>query len=111
MIKFYGKSVDPQELLRTSNMITHPWPENWTRIEIELPDNWTASDKVVAFIKENIEGKWGSFVYDPLNEEDRWSASTLRELHGQNRMVICFESEEDATLFKLMGGHEAWEEN
>lgn len=80
--------------------VAHAWHSSWTRIEIDLPEVWSAPEKVVRFINDNIDGgRWGWFT---LQGGEHELALTVT-------MVICFEIEEDAVMFKLLGGYAAWE--
>lgn len=70
--------------------VVGPWPKSWTKIEVNLPDSYSAKKKVWAWIDQNLEDRWGSYEY------------TIRDTL-ESKMVIGFETRKDAMIFKLSG--------
>lgn len=103
MIKFYDVEIDPKELInRTGRMVTHYWGPEWTRIEISIDsDIWEAPSKISAWIEENLsEGRYGMFYTEDFDVpvENEWEK--------KYKLIIGFEYQNDALMFKLIGGYE-----
>jgi len=113
MVQFYERTINNDDLLQKGGRTNKPWPVNWTRMEIEIPDTYDAPDQIIKFINNDMEcSRWGYFTYTDDDKKNSFVSdnSFLYDIAGKNIMVIGFEEEEDATMFKLMGGHEAWED-
>lgn len=75
-----------------------PMNPSWTRVQFAIPDNWEAHISVEKWIDDNITGRWASYHYlNPKGKRDDYV------------MVVRFEDKNDALMFKLSGGHQAWE--
>jgi hypothetical protein len=78
-----------------------PWPTNWTRIEIDIPNTNTSAyskpKKIYNWITKNLGGRWGAYEYVITNTGD-----------VEYKTIIYFEKRNDAIMFKL-NGSKAWE--
>lgn len=102
LVKFTELEFDSKEVLHPSKRVPKPWPISWTRIEIEIPDFWEAPGKIEKWVEKNVaEGEWDWFIRQESTAGSSWSDSHI--------MVLGFEKENDALMFKLSGGSEAWE--
>ena len=78
--------------------MANAWPDHWTRIEVPVPQEYYHGSEIVdKWIEKNLYGRWGMIE--------------RTQRRGENLLIICFEFENDALMFKLLGGHEAWEED
>lgn len=75
-------------------------PANWTRVKFNLPGTQEAPKAVCSWMVTNCTGDWRQHNFpDP------------RSKSGERTMVVKFESRDDALLFKLRGGHQAWQQD
>lgn len=96
--KFTGLAINPRELLYPfGGRKQHcPPPPSWVRVDFNLEyrqqfSNRLISDSVDLWISKHMTGRWSSYTSQASNIY----------------MVVYFELEDDAILFKLMGGDKA----
>ena len=77
-----------------------PMNPNWTRVQFAVNDQWEGPKKVQDWLKENCPNRWSS--YHHLNPKSKTEDIVI--------MVVRFEDKNDALLFKLRGGHQAWQD-
>jgi hypothetical protein len=73
------------------------WPRHWQRVMITVPRMMDAQNKIFDWLEQNNRGRYG--VY---------------QITGDGRdakLRIAFENGNDALMFKLRGGHKAYDEN
>jgi len=93
IVRFTGLTVPTDALLYPfhKRKIPAPYPANWTRIQFNTK---TYEDQLLTrtdlWLSKNIAGRWGSYERD-----------------NGTSVVIMFESDDDAMIFKLMGGDTA----
>lgn len=75
-----------------------PMNRAWTRVQFAVPDSWEASRRVVDWLNENCPNRYCFYCY----QNPRGSGPDYI-------MVVRFEDKNDALIFKLRGGHQAWE--
>lgn len=97
-VRFTGVTIPTKELLfgYGGRKVYFTPPANWMRVEFDVSDVLNGQrpmDAVDAWIEKTISGNWASHL--------------IR--HGST-IVVLFEDENDALLFKLMGGETAWKE-
>jgi hypothetical protein len=89
-VSFSGADVDASSLLfeHSGRRIKSPYPSSYTRVDFKSPkyalSNLSAIDD---WIGQTIAGKWGSYLLDDLMT-----------------VVLFFELDSDAVLFKLLEG-------
>lgn len=78
-------------------------PPTWTRVKFNVPGEHAQRDcskLVCEWLVSNCNGQWRANSFpDP------------RSKSHERTMIIKFESRDDALMFKLRGGHQAWEES
>ena len=75
-------------------------PNTWTRIKFNLPGQQEATKAVCEWLVANCAGDWRQHSFpDPKSRS------------GERTMVVKFEVRDDALLFKLRGGHQAWQQD
>lgn len=70
----------------------------WTRTQFAVPDSYEAPKAVELWLTENTPGKWATYSY----QSPKGKSSDFI-------MVVRFEDKNDALMFKLRGGHQAFE--
>lgn len=75
-----------------------PMDTTWTRVQFVIPNGWDAPQHVENWLYDNIGGEWQSYNYQ--------SPKGQRNDYIQ---VVRFRDRNDALMFKLRGGHQAWE--
>lgn len=103
---FEGLEIPKKELNAGSHReIEYPAPLNWTPISIKIPD--TAPTNHVAairnFIKSNTKKRF-RIIYNYSRLTFIYDASK-----ASNNIVVYFEDQQDAFMFKLLGGERAYE--
>jgi len=78
----------------------HAGPMNltWIRTQFSIPDGYDAPRKVEQWLEQNAANRWATYSYQ----------SPKGKAHDFV-MVVRFEDRNDALMFKLRGGHQAWE--
>lgn len=112
IVKFHNIDVNSEELINHGNReVKHCWGDSWTRIEIPIPEIWSAPKNIATWIENNLsEGKFGMFWVEDFNNNE--NSSNTHSWDGKNyKLIIGFEYENDALLFKLLDGHVAYEDN
>ena len=96
-LRFDGFTMNTNDLEISSN--DHAMcPSAWLRVHFQIPDSWNAPEKVTAWLEKNCKHKWRTYhYYNPKKKDENYI------------MVVRFENKDDALLFKLMGGHQAWQ--
>lgn len=75
-----------------------PMNLTWTRVQFMIPDGYEAPKSVEEWLTENTPGEWQTFHYNsPKGKTNEFV------------MVVRFKDKNDALMFKLRGGHQAWE--
>lgn len=95
-VNFTGLTVPTLDLLYGTNArkISAPFPSHCARIQVESNEfHPKMLEKVDKWVAKNIPGKWGSY-----------SVAEARQV------VLFFDDDNDAILFKLLGGETAWKE-
>lgn len=111
IVEFDGLSLEVEALLNPNGRQTKgPWPVDWTRMEIDIPDQYHSVNVIRDWIEENLKKPWGHYVYSkPESKPVRNSTGRGRYTRGQDRMVLCFKDKNDALMLRLLGGDKAWE--
>jgi len=101
-IQFTGLEVETSKLFNLSRKIKGACPETWTRVMLIIPplSNYALIDK---WIDVNLTGKYYSYHYD----RSLTHSSKKEKLTGMC-IVYRFEHKNDALMFKLMGGNQAY---
>lgn len=87
---FTGVEIDPEELLyeHTARLVKSPYPSHFTRLEFTSPDHTINSLYATNnWIRQNVFGRWGSYISENMKT-----------------VVLFFEDDSDAILFKLLDG-------
>jgi hypothetical protein len=75
-------------------------PSDWTRVKFTVPGTHEAPKQVCEWLVSNCVGDWRQHNFpDPKSK------------NNERTMVVKFQSRDDALMFKLRGGHQAWQEN
>ena len=103
-IKFTNFVMNEHDLKRVSTAgITTPVTPEWSRVHFTVPTSRDAVTAVYDWLEQNCSGMWSSYKYYESNGTGGHSFSS------EYRMIVSFESVDDALLFKLRDGHLAWE--
>ena len=95
IVKFKDLEFDSKDILRPARQVFHSWPNHWTRTEIEIKDKYYLDTlPLIDWIEENLSGRWGMLQRSTPNKSKEFI------------VMLCFEFENDALMFKLLGGHE-----
>lgn len=107
MIKFHDLTVKASDLINPGGRrVTHQWGKSWTRIEVSVSDMWESPGKIANWIEHNLSGgRYGLFY-----TEDR-DRPAERSWDRNYKLIIGFEVEDDALMFKLLDGHVAHHED
>lgn len=102
IISFDGLEVSISELQNNNKQIKGPCPQDWVRVKFKIPLEVAHNgfDAVTKWLQQNNTSRWFGYTFqDPAAPK-----------HGMpdNFAVIKFESKDDAILFKLRDGHQAW---
>lgn len=78
-------------------------PTTWTRVKFNVPGDFTtreATRQVCEWLAHNCVGSWREHHFvDP------------RGKNGEYTVIVKFENRDDALMFKLRGGHQAWQQD
>lgn len=96
-ISFTDLEVTTSSLLQAGH--SGPMKLDWTRVQFILPDSWDAGKKVQDWLRDNCPGIWQAYSYQHPKHKKT----------GEHLMVVRFEDKNDALMFKLRGGHQAWQ--
>ena len=92
IVSYTGQKFDPQLLNRR---FRGPTPVNWTRHQFIVNEFFYEDRSLVEWLTERMSGRW------TLNYSSNYTTVG-------SRIVIGFESESDAVMFRLMDGETAW---
>ena len=92
IVKFTGLQIDPWQLLK-GRYVTGIISSNWCRIRFEI-DQEGNLDKINRWVSANINGRFASYI--------------IQIRFGLRIVVIAFEDDPDAVMFRLKGGETAW---
>lgn len=95
-ISFTDLEVQTSSLFRRS--LSGPTNLQWTRVRFTIPNGYDAPQAVSDWLADNTPGRFDVWFYQDPKSRD-----------GEYRMVVNFEDKNDALMFKLRGGHQAWE--
>lgn len=70
-------------------------PKSWTRIQFDIPSNTHYVGKIYDWIRTNSGDCWSGYYYSPGDKETF-------------TVVIKFKDRNDALMFKLRDGFQAW---
>lgn len=94
-IKFTGLEIEATSL-KASRMVKYDYvPAGWTTCCFEVEPMWnsrfgTTDSNLINWILEHMTGRFGIFHKEPP------------------RVVVYFEDEQDAILFRILEGDKAW---
>jgi len=91
-VRFTGLDLDPMGTLNGREK-KGPIPSSWLRIRFES-DQGGNINKINKWLSANISGQWASYLV-PLR-------------FGVRVVIIAFESDTDAVMFRLKSGETAW---
>lgn len=95
-VRFTGLTVPTGKLAFKLNKrkVQAPYPGSWSRVEVtKAAADQASSDRLDEWLDKNMSARWGHYVPQ-----------------GYAGLVLFFESEADAVLFKLMDGDQHWAE-
>jgi hypothetical protein len=95
-LKFTDFEIPTEALFRKSHL--GPMNLDWVRTQFVVPDAYDAPRKVEQWLNENCPGRWATYNYQ-----------SPRGKTNDHVMVVRFEDKNDALMFKLRGGHQAYE--
>lgn len=98
-IDFTDLTISCNDLLRKSRRVSGPVDNTWIRVKIKIPNQY-AIKKIEDWIEENLIYSWFSYHF-----QDRIYDKKSTEL----TMILRFESNNDALMFKLKDGYNAWQ--
>ena len=102
-VRFTGVTL-PTGMLSTrlgNRRTLGPIPASWARVIVDdAPNDGASRDRLERWVNETMQGRWGT--YDIQSKSDSFAAL--------GRIVIAFENDDDALMFKLMDGGAIWKE-
>jgi hypothetical protein len=101
-LRFTGLELDPMDLLQSRQLRDSPIPEEWTRIRFEI-DFEKEKDvlKIEDWVGRNTDGKWSIYSF---------STGSQSKSRYNRTVVVAFELDVDAIMFRLKSGEVAWNE-
>lgn len=99
-VEFDGLSLPVSAVLRAKGNSKGPVPSSWQRVAFPIPDGYTSARAVEEWLGQHCPNRWASYHYN----------NPKQKITGDRIMVVRFEDKNDALLFKLRGGHQAWEQ-
>lgn len=96
-ISFTDFEIPVEVLFRKTSQ--GPMNLSWTRTQFAVPDGYEAPKAVETWLVENCPGRWATYSYQSPKGKG-----------GDYIMVVRFEDKNDALMFKLRGGHQAYEQ-
>ncbi len=93
-VHFTGLEVDPISLIK-GRQHKGAIPPHWPRVRFES-DGIFSLDKLNRWIGANISGRWQTY--------------SVARGFSKRTVVVAFEDDSDAVLFRLKGGETAWQE-
>jgi hypothetical protein len=94
-VQFSNYTVNPRDLL-VGRVVAGPINPAWRRVRFEADHT--------AGVREQIN-RWLA-----ANMNERWALSMTMMRFGEVTVVVAFESDVDAVMFRLKGGETAWTE-
>ena len=101
VIQFEGLELPIESFDQQEGTFSKPVPTTWKRVQFSIPDGYTSAKAVEEWLKVNCPNRWASYHYQ----------NPKQKAQGDRVMVVRFEDKNDALLFKLRGGHQAWEQS
>lgn len=95
-VKFTDFEIPVGSLFRASKY--GPMSTSWVRTQFSIPDVFEAPKSIESWLRENCPGEWASYHY-----------TSPKGKGGECVMVVRFADKNDALMFKLRGGHQAFE--
>jgi hypothetical protein len=92
VIKYTGLEIDPEAILE-GRILRGPVPTTWRRVRFEI-DQSGSLERVNRWLTANLQAKWASYIVS-IN-------------FGSRVVVVAFEDDTDAVMFRLKGGETAW---
>lgn len=89
-VAFTDLELNPREMM-WFRVVEGPFPASWAKLLLPPPSH-AATRSVIQWTLENVNGRFGVIDSYPNS-------------------AIYFEDTNDAILFRLKDGHEAWKEN
>lgn len=99
-VLFTDHEVDPRTVLTPRKLFNRPIPAEWTRHQFMVPDGYRLNLSLRTldqWIETNLVG--------------RWASSSLYTDEGDIFIVVHFERQNDAVMFRLRDGEKWYEEN
>jgi hypothetical protein len=98
-VRFTGVTLNASDILGTygNRKIKGPFPGDWERVEVPLLAHQFGEDFVGLmdqYVAENFESRWGVYKND-----------------YESKLVVFFEDGNEAIMFKLMDGSNAYLKN
>lgn len=101
-VRFAGLEFDPMDLLQSRQLRDSPIPEEWTRIRFEVDfERETDICKIEDWLERNTDGKWSVYSF---------STGSASKRRYNRTIVVAFELDVDAVMFRLKSGEVAWNE-
>lgn len=98
-LEFTDYTVYSNQLLRQNRKVALA-DSSWTRVKIFVPDGYS-SKKVEDWIEENLTSAYYCYTYANRTYDKKQNGYT---------MILRFKENNDALMFKLQGGHQAYQE-
>jgi hypothetical protein len=99
MVRFTGLEFDPMEMLQSRQLKDTYIPTEWSRIRFPVDFN-ADEEKIKQWVDKNTDGKWSIYTF-LHNHQNAGLAQTV---------VVAFELDVDAVMFRLKSGEVAWNE-
>lgn len=77
-----------------------PIPRTWSRVQFQMPYDFDAVSKIRDWLETNLTGRYMLYHFTKNAPDER-----------PETVVIRFESRNDALMFKLKDGHNAWQKH
>jgi len=104
-VKFTDLEINTEKLVDVvSRCIDLPVPISWKKITVNNIDN-NFENEILSWIQETLEGRWAYYMlFEHILPKDK---KKFRGRSTNLKLVLFFESVNDAILFKMLSGHNA----
>lgn len=99
-LDFTDHTVYTSQILKKTRKVTGPVNTSWTRVKVVIPDAYSGK-KVEEWVEEHLTGPWFCYQYHNRAFDKKANGFT---------MIFRFKDKNDALMFKLQGGHQAYQE-
>lgn len=111
VVRYSGLTVDARDLLE-GRVVKGPIPPSWLRVRFAVDSRHTmagAIEQINRWLAATLHQRWALYIV-PHHIPQHQASNLLGLFAADSLVVIAFESDTDAVLFRLKGGATAWQE-